>query len=58
MSPFKSQKQRKFLYANKPAVAKKFARHSKQKGGVLTGTLIVILLVLALPTILVLMWIF
>jgi hypothetical protein len=30
--PFKSSKQRRFLYANKPAVAKKFASHSK--GGV------------------------
>lgn len=27
--PFKSDKQRKYLYANKPEVAKKFAKHSK-----------------------------
>ena len=26
--PFKSEKQRKYLYANKPEVAKKFAEHS------------------------------
>jgi hypothetical protein len=30
--PFKSDKQRKYLYKNKPAVAKKFAKHSKKKG--------------------------
>lgn len=29
--PFKSAKQRKYLYAKKPAVAKKFAKHSKAK---------------------------
>ena len=28
--PFKSEKQQKFLYAKKPAVAKKFAEHSKK----------------------------
>jgi len=27
--PFKSEKQRRYLYANKPAVAKKFAEHGK-----------------------------
>lgn len=26
--PFKSQKQRKFLYANEPEVAKKFEEHT------------------------------
>ena len=31
--PFKSEKQRKYLYANKPEVAEKFARDSKKKGG-------------------------
>lgn len=30
-NPFKSEKQRKFLYANKPSVAKKFAKHSMKK---------------------------
>ena len=29
--PFKSEKQRKYLYANKPKVAEKFAKHSKKK---------------------------
>lgn len=29
--PFKSEKQRKHLYAKKPKVAKKFAEHSKGK---------------------------
>lgn len=29
--PFKSQKQRKYLYAKKPAVAKKYAEHSGKK---------------------------
>lgn len=29
--PFKSVKQQKFLYAKKPQVAKKFAKHTKQK---------------------------
>ena len=29
--PFKSEKQRKYLYANKPEVAEKFAKHSKKK---------------------------
>ena len=31
--PFKSEKQRKFLYANKPEIAKKFAVDSKNSGG-------------------------
>lgn len=33
--PFKSEKQRKHLYASKPKVAKKFAQHSggKKKRG-------------------------
>ncbi len=31
--PFKSAKQRKYLYANKPEVAKKFATDSKKNGG-------------------------
>lgn len=32
MSPFKSQAQRKFLYSQKPEIAKEFAEHtSKQK---------------------------
>jgi hypothetical protein len=29
--PFKSDKQRRYLYSQKPAVAKKFAEHSKSK---------------------------
>lgn len=29
--PFKSAKQRKFLFKNKPKVARKFAKHSKKK---------------------------
>ena len=29
--PFKSEKQRRYLYANEPAVAKKFAAHEKPK---------------------------
>lgn len=29
--PFKSEKQRKYLYAKKPKVAKKFSEHSKKK---------------------------
>jgi hypothetical protein len=27
--PFKSDKQKKYLYANKPSVAKEFSKHSK-----------------------------
>ena len=30
--PFKSSKQRKYLYANNPKVAKKFAKDSKNGG--------------------------
>ena len=33
--PFKSDKQRKYLYANEPKVAEKFARDSKKDGGVM-----------------------
>jgi hypothetical protein len=29
--PYKSNKQRRFLFAKKPAVAKKFAKHGKSK---------------------------
>jgi len=29
--PFKSKKQRKYLYKNKPDVAKKFGKHSSNK---------------------------
>lgn len=29
--PFMSVKQRKFLFKNKPSVAKKFAKHPKKK---------------------------
>jgi hypothetical protein len=29
--PFKSDKQRAFLWANKPEVAKKFVEHSKEE---------------------------
>ena len=29
--PFKSNKQRKYLYKNKPKVAKKLAKHPKKK---------------------------
>lgn len=31
MSPFKSEKQRKYLFSQKPEVAKKFVKHSKKK---------------------------
>lgn len=31
--PFKSEKQRKFLWANKPEVAKKYARHGRKGNG-------------------------
>lgn len=31
--PFKSEKQRKYLYSQKPEVAKKFTEHSPKKGG-------------------------
>ena len=52
--PFKSAKQRKYLYANKPSVAKKFAKHSrKQKGDVTIPTIVVIVIVILL-----LFWIF
>lgn len=30
--PFKSKKQRKWMFANKPKMAKRWARHSKRKG--------------------------
>lgn len=30
MSPFKSTKQRKYLFAKKPSVAKKLAKHPKK----------------------------
>lgn len=29
--PFKSDKQRRYLYSQKPEVARKFAKHSKEK---------------------------
>ena len=29
--PFKSDKQRRYLYAKKPKVAKQFAKHGKRK---------------------------
>jgi hypothetical protein len=29
--PFKSEKQRRYLWANKPEVARKYAKHSKRK---------------------------
>lgn len=29
--PFKSQSQRKFLFANKPEIAKEFAEHTSKK---------------------------
>ena len=29
--PFKSQKQKAYLYSQKPEVAKKFAKHAKSK---------------------------
>ena len=32
--PFKSKKQRKYLFKNKPKVAKKFAKDSKKKTAV------------------------
>ena len=31
MSPFKSQSQRKFLYSQKPEIAKEFAEHTSKK---------------------------
>ena len=33
--PFKSDKQRRYLYANKPEVAEKFAKDSMASGGML-----------------------
>lgn len=30
--PFASEKQRKFLFKNKPSVARKLAKHGKKKG--------------------------
>lgn len=33
--PFKSDKQRKYLYANKPDVARKFSDDSKSHGGMI-----------------------
>jgi len=33
--PFVSESQRKYLYAKKPEVAKKFAQHSGKQGSVL-----------------------
>lgn len=29
--PFKSEKQRRWMFANKPRMAKRWARHSKKK---------------------------
>ena len=29
--PFKSAKQRRYLYANKPKVARKYAKHKKRR---------------------------
>ena len=37
--PFKSDKQRKYLYANKPDVAKKFSDEGKRSGGMLKRAL-------------------
>jgi hypothetical protein len=31
--PFESDKQRKYLYANKPEVAKQLAKHNSSKSG-------------------------
>lgn len=31
MSPFKSQAQRKFLYSQKPEIAKEFAEHTSKE---------------------------
>lgn len=31
--PFKSAKQRRWMFANKPRMAKRWARHGKRKGG-------------------------
>tara|TARA_R100001530_G_scaffold127621_1_gene96894 strand:+ start:3648 stop:3776 length:129 start_codon:yes stop_codon:yes gene_type:complete len=36
--PFKSEKQKKYLYANKPSVAKKFQKDSKSKKGAKMNT--------------------
>ena len=33
--PFKSDKQRRYLYANKPEVARKFSNHSMASGGLI-----------------------
>jgi hypothetical protein len=33
--PFQSEKQRRYLYSQKPDVARKFAEHSAKKGGAL-----------------------
>jgi len=35
--PFKSDKQKKYLYANKPSVAKKFQKDSKPKKSTIKG---------------------
>lgn len=32
MAPFESEQQRKFLFSQKPEVAKKFVEHAKPKG--------------------------
>ncbi|HYH48307.1 MAG TPA: hypothetical protein VEG38_02050 [Acidimicrobiia bacterium] len=32
MSPFKSEKQRKFMHANEPEVAKRWEKEAKRKG--------------------------
>jgi|TARA_R110001592_G_scaffold349907_1_gene645573 hypothetical protein len=37
--PFKSDKQRKYLYANKPEVARKFSSEEKASGGMLKRAL-------------------
>lgn len=31
--PFKSAKQRRWMFANKPVMAKRWAKHSKKSGG-------------------------
>ena len=35
--PFKSDKQKKYLYANKPSVAKKFQKDSKSKSSTMNS---------------------
>tara|TARA_R110000737_G_C14231352_1_gene422957 strand:+ start:230 stop:475 length:246 start_codon:yes stop_codon:yes gene_type:complete len=37
--PFKSEKQRRYLFANKPEVARKFANETRASGGIIKKSL-------------------